>query len=123
VLPVVELLLAVSVELVGNDEAAVGVDDVVEVVAGVDEEVVIGDALEEELEELEPGALKTAYAPIPAAATMTTTITAMTAGARPLLLRSTIRRCVQFYLRYRSFVWVVLRLRVISGRASRRVVT
>ena len=83
VLAVVELLLVVEVELVVVDGSVVEVD---EVVAGVDEEVVVDGRLEEELEEVELGGVRTTYAPMPATAITTTIMAVIITGAIALLL-------------------------------------
>ena len=100
VLAVVELLLVVEVELVVVDGSVVEVD---EVVAGVDEEVVVDGRLEEELEEVELGGVRTTYAPIPATAITAMIMTATTTGAMPSLFRYTISIRGKFYLKSLGF--------------------
>src|ERR1700722_13461308 len=106
VLAVVELLLVlvellvVEVELVVVDGGVVELDDVV---AGVDEEVVVDPRLEEELEEVEFGGVRTTYAPIPATAITAMIMTATTTGAMPSLFRYTISIRGKFYLKSLGF--------------------
>jgi len=76
-------LVTIELALVAACELVVVVDDDGELEADEVDDVVV------ELDDvLEWGAFSTAYAPIPAAATIQTTMTAMTAGATPLLFRS-----------------------------------
>lgn len=75
------VLLVEEVEVVVVDDFVLLVEDEVELLLMADdEEEVI------ELDELEPGAVRTMYAPTPAIAITTITITAIARGAIPLLL-------------------------------------
>jgi hypothetical protein len=115
---IVELLIVVvSIELIVDVKPVVEVETVVldgdtvvevvdDVVGGAEEEVVVDGTIEDELEELEPGELRTAYAPMPATATMMITMTAIKVGARPILFWSTINMFEQFYLTT-GFAWVL----------------